>query len=336
MSQVAIPICMFPGTTVFVDDSRDFLGNFTLQLDDNLAYQMYSSPFDALERLQNHKSTFEGLNERCMSEYLESTAWPLTNQTVNVDLAAIHAEVNNPNRFSETTVLVVDYAMPGMNGLDFCREIKDLPIKKIMLTGQADEQIAIEAFNEGLIDKFIRKNQPDVTEQITQSISELHIQYFKDMSEIIIKMLSLNATNFLKDKQFAHFLRQICDEHQIVEYYLTENSGSFLLLDADANTQSLVVKSEQDLRVYHELAYDHEASEDVLTALQQGTKIPYFYNKAQEWAEWSSHLHPAQKVECEQVYFYSLLKDTGPWNMDQQTITSYNKYLDDLHIDTGR
>ena len=336
MSQVAIPICFFPGTTVFVDDSRDFLGNFTLQLSDDLAYHLYSSPFEALDSLRGHKSTFEGINERCMSEYLESTAWPLTNQTVNVDLAAIHAEVNNPNRFSETTVIVVDYAMPGMNGLDFCREIKDSPIKKIMLTGQADEQIAIEAFNEGLIDRFIRKNQPDVTEQITKSISELHLLYFKHMSEMIIKMLSLNASHFLKDPKFAAFLEQVCRDNNIVEYYLTENSGSFLLLDADAKAKSLIVKGEQDLRLYYELACDNQAPEETLEQLRSGSQIPYMCNNVHDWNEWSNYLRPAEKVECEQTYYYCFIDDATPFDISEANIKSYNQYLDDLHLDTGR
>ena len=336
MSQVAIPICFFPGTTYFVDDSRDFLVNFTLQLDDNLAYKLFSSPFDALDSLETSRHVFQGLNERCMSEYLESTAWPLTSQTVNVDLGAIHSEVNNPNRFSEVTVIVVDYAMPGMNGLDFFRKIKDLPVKKIMLTGQADEQIAVQAFNENVIDKFIRKNQADVAEQITQSIADLHLQYFKEMSEMIIKMLSLNASHFLLDPKFSNFIAEMCKKNNIIEYYLTENSGSFLMLDADGNSYSLIVKSEQDLKLYYELACDNHAPEDTLEALRTGQKIPYFCNNVEEWNEWSTSLHPAEKVACEQTYYFGLVKDTAPFDIQKEGLRSYNQFLDELHKDTGR
>lgn len=331
MSQVAIPICYFPGTVIFVDDSRDFLTNFTLQLDEMLAYKLFSSPFEAVECLKSHKNSFEGINQRCMSEYLESTAWPMTNQTVNVDLSAIHSEVYNSKRFQEATVVVVDYAMPGMNGLEFCREIKDMPVKKILLTGQADEAIAIQAFNEGLIDKFIRKNQSDVTSQINHSIEDLQINYYKEMSEMIIQMLALNSPHFLNDPLFAKFFNRICRENQIVEYYLTENTGSFLLMNADAEPCSLIVKSEQDLKMYYELACDNNAPQTILEDLKLGRKIPYFWQANElEWNEWSSCLFDAKKIEGEQIYYYGLVENFAPFEIKRDKILSYNQYLDDL------
>lgn len=318
---------------LFIDDSRDFLINFTLQLDEMLAYRLFSSPFEALDYLKAYKNSFEGINERCMSEYLESTTWPLTNQTVNVDLSAIHSEVYNPKRFEEATVVVVDYAMPGMNGLEFCRSIKENPVKKILLTGQADEEIAIKAFNEGLIDKFIRKNQSDVTMQINKSISDLQLSYYKDMSEMIIKMLALHSPHFLKDQKFAEFFHEICKANNIIEFYLTENTGSFLLLDPDATPSCLIVKSEQDLKMYYELACDNQAPQEVLDDLYHGRKIPYFWQANDcnaEWNEWSTCLYPAKKVICEQVYYYGLIKDFTPFDIQRDKIKSFNQYLDDL------
>ncbi|WBV66098.1 hypothetical protein PGH44_00390 [Legionella pneumophila] len=130
MQHFSIPTCYFPSTAVFVDDSRDFLLNFVLQLDEGLAYRVFDSPFEALDCIKQKRCELELLSERCLSEYTEAKNCPLTNHTINLDLAAIHAEVYNSRRFSEISVVVVDYAMPGMDGLEFCRRIEDTNIKK--------------------------------------------------------------------------------------------------------------------------------------------------------------------------------------------------------------
>ncbi len=44
MHYFSIPICYFPSTALFVDDSSHFLLNFILQLDENLAYHSFNSP----------------------------------------------------------------------------------------------------------------------------------------------------------------------------------------------------------------------------------------------------------------------------------------------------
>ena len=57
-------------------------------------------------------------------------------------------------------VAVMDVAMPELNGMEFCRRITDPSIRKIVLTGKADEHVAVKSFNEGLIDRFIRRIHP--------------------------------------------------------------------------------------------------------------------------------------------------------------------------------
>ncbi|WBV63371.1 hypothetical protein PGH43_17440 [Legionella pneumophila 130b] len=50
---------------VFVDNSRDFLLNFVLQLDEGLAYRVFDSPFEALDCIKQKRCELELLSERC-------------------------------------------------------------------------------------------------------------------------------------------------------------------------------------------------------------------------------------------------------------------------------
>ena len=52
-------------------------------------------------------------------------------RTIALDVDQIYRIVMDPQRFYAPAVIVVDYAMPQINGLDFCRALKGLPCKKI-------------------------------------------------------------------------------------------------------------------------------------------------------------------------------------------------------------
>ena len=333
MQHFSIPTCYFPSTALFLDDSHDFLLNFVLQLDEEVAYRTFDSPRKALDYIHNKRCELDLISQHCLSEYTEAKNCPLTNHTVNLDLAAIYAEVYNPHRFSEISVVVVDYAMPGMDGLEFCRRIENRNIKKILLTGQADEKLAIAAFNEGLIHRYIKKSDMNAAEQITRSIYELQLQYFQAMSDMVVRMLSVTSPSCLHDKKFAYFFRELREEKGIVEYYLIDNSGSFFMLDEDANVSFLIVKNAEDIRLHYDLALDNGANEEVLDQLANGEKIPGFWQAnalAHQWKDWSSCLVPAKQFVSDETYYYAYLQGNVLFDVRQQKILSYHRYLEEL------
>jgi response regulator RpfG family c-di-GMP phosphodiesterase len=59
-------------------------------------------------------------------------------------------------------LVVSDLQMPGMNGIELLKKVKEIApdTVRILLTGQADLETAIEAVNEGNIFRFLRKPCP--------------------------------------------------------------------------------------------------------------------------------------------------------------------------------
>ncbi|RUQ90432.1 response regulator [Legionella septentrionalis] len=332
MQSFSIPTCYFPSTAIFLDDSRDFLLNFVLQLDEGVAYRIFDNPQRALDYIHNKSCEIELLNHSCLQEYKEAKKWPQTHLADNLDLAAVHAEVYNPHRFSEISVVVVDYAMPGMNGLEFCRRIENPNIKKILLTGQADEKLAIAAFNEGLIHRYIKKSDIDAAELITRSIYDLQLQYFQTMSDIIVRMLPITSPSCLQDKKFVLFFKELCAEKKIIEYYLTDESGSFFMLDEDANTSFLIVKTDADLQTYYELGASAGADEAVLAEIVNGRKIPSLWSIKPNGSSnpWLNTLIPAKRIVGNKNYYYAFLSGNSLFDIRQQKILSYQRYLEEL------
>jgi DNA-binding NtrC family response regulator len=69
----------------------------------------------------------------------------------------------------EVSMVISDYNMPRMNGLEFLKTVKTLHphILTIMLTGQAELEIAVQAINEAGVYKFIQKPWDDADLKIT-------------------------------------------------------------------------------------------------------------------------------------------------------------------------
>ena len=66
-----------------------------------------------------------------------------TSLQVNFDqTSSIMSQLQSADMIS---TVIVDYDMPSQNGIDFCRQLSDLPIKKVMLTGRADYKLAVDS-----------------------------------------------------------------------------------------------------------------------------------------------------------------------------------------------
>ena len=75
------------------------------------------------------------------------------------------------------SVIVSDMRMPGMNGIQLLSTVKDLypEVVRLMLTGNADQETAIEAVNKGQIFRFL--NKPCQTPTLVMAIALALHQY---------------------------------------------------------------------------------------------------------------------------------------------------------------
>ena len=309
MTHTSIPMYYFPSTTLFLDDSPDFLLNFVLQLDEGVAYRIFDAPRKALDYIHQKTCALEIINRR--------------NHQAEQGSMVIPPTIFNPHRFAEVSVVIIDYAMPGMDGLEFCRQIENQHIKKILLTGQADEKLAIQAFNEGLIHRYVKKNDVNAAQLITKSIYELQLAYFQGMSEKIGHERGILLPVCFQDKAFAALFQQICEEHKIIEYYMIDSSGSFLMLDEDANTSMLIVKREGDLFLDAQRARENHEATTIIDSLARGDSISFLKN-----GELCSA--PAHRLFADEPYYYAYIKGNAFAEMRSQKILSYHRYLEEI------
>jgi CheY-like chemotaxis protein len=336
MSKSSIACCYYPTTVAFVDDNQYFLDSILLELDENISTCSFIEPIKAVECLKNY--TLISFVDRYLKslkndEYLEEfDCNNIEHGYVDIDIFSIHKEIYDPNRFSKVIVVVVDYTMPGMNGLELCRALREYPFKFVLITGDATLDKAIEAFNEGLIHQFIPKNDCDFIHKLQDIIYDLQEKQFEEQSDIIIKSLSIKQPASLNDPLLINFLKDFFKKNNIVEYYLINESGCFLIADINGNLSWVVIKSEEEMKEYTSVAIDNYGKEKTIKELQSREKVLFLYTEEEHTNitvdNWDNYLHSATKlIGKNNTYYYSHVKVVVNDSVFSDKITSYEKFL---------
>lgn len=336
MKPYAIHPFYFPTTVAFIDDSLPFLSNLSLQLDSRMAFRMYHSPFAALTAL-NGTGAAPSIAGRFFSLYRHRGDTSYAHHVIDLSLDMIHREVHDEHRFEQVSVVVVDYDMPEIDGIEFCRSIANPAIKKILLTGKADEQIAVRAFNEKIIDRFIRKQDHDAMGQLNRAIAELQQEYFGQIEHMLSEALAVGTHLFLRDPEFGRRFDEIRARLGIVEHYLACTPDGILMLDMNGVAYLLLVQTEEMAQAAHEIAFDLNAPDELLEELRSGRWLPYFWKTAGNYSpiytDWRACLHQASEFKGRDWYLYAVIKNPEAFKLAH--VATYGDYLERLDREAG-
>lgn len=316
----------FPTTTVLVDDHEEYLDVVPLMLDPMLHLRAFSSPRAALSALGS-----------AGSRPVPGGGWlyrwkdrpSQTQELVALDVDSIHRIVYDPERFSEVSVVVVDYFMPEMDGVNFCKRLNNPLIGKILLTGRAEDSVAIEAFNSGVIDRFIRKSDPLAMNKLEAAIRELQQRYFERAAAFVAETLAMGRFGFLRDPAFRSVFDSVVATFQPIESYVVCNPTGVVMLDAWGIGRFLLVQTEEDLREQYEVAEDRGAPDSVLYALRSGKALPWFWSSggfySPQLSNPDANLFPATAVQGNRWYYFSLIDHVEPLQLEH--VKSYRTWL---------
>lgn len=325
----------YPTTVTFVDDSATFLSNLCLQLDPQLAFRLFSSPAEALESVNGQPRPGTS-DEPLFAPFRDRTDEDVAHQVIALSVNTLRNQVNNPRRFMATSVVVLDYDMPGMNGLEFCRRVADPTVRKIMLTGKADEHIAVQSFNEGIIHRFIRKQDASAVPMLNRAVRELQSAYFDDACQSIVATLVDSEYAFLRDEALARRVADLSSSLGIVEQYLSYCPSGLLMLDSAGNSYLLIVHTKESLRGLREIAIVQGAPASFLAALDSGRSLPHFWHSEGHYPEncaaWEGYMHPATRFTGREEYVYAIVPN--PKGLDLERVVCYDAYLE--RLDRGK
>jgi len=269
--------CYYPTMTVAIDDDVDFLGILTqhMGIPDCLPY---SSPANAIQALSKN-NPFQRIRSRVVKEapIAEESESAPEDHAIVFNIRSLHEEIYNGNRFHDVSVLIIDYYMDDMSGIEVCEALSHHPAKKILLTGGADkEKLAIEAFNKGIIHRFISKSDMQFPTKLKQAIHVLKEAYFRDLTTTLLPHISTISKTISQYPPYINFIQNVLAQFNAIEYYMVETTGSYLMLDANGNTCWLILKDETEMKNFEKLAYEMEAPKHLIKGISERSLMPFF------------------------------------------------------------
>ncbi|MCR9277540.1 MAG: hypothetical protein NXH85_06160 [Pseudomonadaceae bacterium] len=291
-----------PTTVVFADDNQRYLKSLLLRLPNDLSYHAFTSAEPAEEFLRSQQN-LPSLPSRCVRPSLNADNQP----TLTFDLNQVEQEINDPRRFARLSVAVIDYAMPNVDGIELCRRIKDLDIKKLLLTGVADEKTAVAAFNEGIIDRYVRKGHGDPLNDCLSHIYDLADDYFDQYTKQLSAAIQRHPPKFLEQEIINTHISDILNQRAAVEHYLVGDPPGFLSLDAQGRFSRIIVASKRERNEQLVYAEKHGAPRALRRLLKAGKAVGFFAEPVEtyfgEAYPWDDNIVPATAL------------DSGEWSV---------------------
>ena len=315
-----------PTTVVFVDDNENFLRSLDLELPSDWAFEGFTDAEEALVHL-NQPPELPPLVDRCFSVHGEFGR----TSNVALDLSLVEQEIKHLQRFARRSVVMIDYAMPHVNGLEFCAELTDPYVQKAMLTGVADEKVAVQAFNARLIDRFIPKNASHSVADIVAYAEELQRAYFQQHTARLTHTLSLNPPRFLTDREVARAVHGLIEDERVVEYYMLDSQPGFLMLRADGTALKVLLAQEPELREQSAAARRYGAPADVQSRLDQQQGMLTFVDAFNDYSSadypWVDNVVDAHRIASREPWYMGVIVEP-PSDIDYDpSRCSYDAFL---------
>ena len=308
-----IPVYRHPTMTVLIDDDRTSLVTLQYQIDTSLATTTFNRARNALAWIVECFNKVVQLGDASASRVDAQSEAIVAVGGADEALEQIYHYVGKPERFLLPTVVVIDYSMPDMDGLEFCVAAHDLPCKKILFTAQADDKTAIDGFNRGLINKFIRKQDPDALDRLEAAIDVLQADYFLERSRAVAARLDVRDFGFLSDAVVANLVRKLRDTYGFVEHYLFAYPTGLLFFDAGGHATLLVIQTQDSLDAHVKAALAHGATTEDVAPLTDGRAVPFFHSTDGMWnaqlpGQLGEYIKAAQRCLGDEDYLWALFE----------------------------
>ncbi|MBI3187561.1 MAG: response regulator [Gammaproteobacteria bacterium] len=263
-----------PTKVILIDDDISFLDSLSRHIDKEILFKCYADVSEALADINTLHHP--GIYETCRGIPTDE-AGSLSTQLVPWDFSNLKEEALNAYRFHETSVVIVDYLMPSINGLELCSRIQRPEIRKILLTGVFDTSDAINALNDGVICGYLNKNDTNLSEKLNNIIQKQQQAYFREVSKRFYCSGAV-IPDFMFEDAFADYFSEICRDNNIKEYYLTTESNGFVLFGENKHDYyRLLVYSTEDIRAQWEIAESQYAPAELIKKLAVADVIPDFW-----------------------------------------------------------
>lgn len=152
------------------------------------------------------------------------------------------------------SVLVSDHAMPAETGLSLCGRHRYPGLHRVLLTGAADADLAIKAFNSGAIDHFIPKQTPRLAGSLVAAVDDHHRISVHDRGACLGRFLPKYARELLGRSDVEENLNKLLDDQQVIEYVTVAAPMGLMGLTLDGSTVWIQIEEVASLELLQSMA----------------------------------------------------------------------------------
>jgi CheY-like chemotaxis protein len=253
-----------PVSVVFLDDSEDFLNGLQGIFRDRELNRFFTKPQAALDFMLSRDRGVP-LTRIAGADYSEVEK--------GCSNALGRDALNDDARFEEVAAVVVDYEMPEIDGIQFLSSINDTACTKILLTGAAGDREAVDAFNAGLIDFYIRKGDAGMPQKLATALAGAKKKHCSLRGPIPVH--DVGATYC--DTRVVRLLDELAASESCVEYYWRPEQNAVLMFDAAGDPAVFVAWDENDWAFQCDMVVDASGPEWLHQGMTECRTMPLFW-----------------------------------------------------------
>lgn len=290
-----------PGAVVFLDDDPDYLEMLAQVMPLDWLVRLLTRPVACIDMLLAEPPTREAdlwRQQEIVNCWREGVA--LIPQILH------YWQQDGTERFTRTQVFVVDYSMPSMSGLRVLGELSPWSGSRILLTGRADEQLAVSAFNRGLIEQFIPKQSPDIRLRLTGAIQSLLHKPDPRYEQVWRVTLSREQNALLDNALVTAAFEKIAQAQDWIEHIVIGAPFGILALNRKAQAVWLQLEPADRLAELAEMAASEGWDTASVQEIAEGRKIIDLELQLALGAG-NPRLQPATAVVCDTTTLYMAL-----------------------------
>ncbi len=261
------PLYHRPSALVFLDDETPYLEMLAIVLPRDWCVRFHTRMRDYLAQVQRQALLWEddiAQHQDIVDQWYKGQ--PLPNLVLDYWR-------KQSARYGLPSIAVVDYAMPAANGLEVLKASPSWPPYRVLLTGKADEHTAVAAFNDGLIDRYVTKQNPDLVQQLVSALRQRYNAPMDLHEGIWRNVLRRSQQQVLQDRVVQQALVEWRKAHDCVEHVVLPEPFGMLALDSAGYAHWLQFEMHKDLSAAVDLAKaaGHDAA--TIAAIAQGQML---------------------------------------------------------------
>lgn len=207
---MSFPLFQGKPHAVFLDDDHCFLDSITYAVPKNFCTKTFSTA----KEVDSYLSNQEWLVRK--EQYMLNQIGLPSEETSSLKAALEYLSWDDRSKI--VSVLVSDQVMPLESGVSVCARHEGLGLRRILMTGAGDSDLAVNAFNDGYIETFLPKQTNQLLAKLRSVLIHQNGRSMEIRAQHMQHCMTARQVNLLSLEGTPAMLRAYLDELKITEY----------------------------------------------------------------------------------------------------------------------